>query len=259
MSEHKPEGIMNQWYVQLADRVIGPVSLEDLQQRVTAGQIPRESRVRQGLDGPWTVASSVPGLAASDGEAVFQPAPAASREQEGTVHRSPLALRPCSDCGKMVSQQANSCPNCGRWFLLNSLEVPYRGEQPIPVMAFFGLLAVLFLLATPVAVYFLAESFAENTIASEVARSRFAFLTAAAYLVSMVVCSALGGALGAPRMAHYTGLLLGLFFGPLGVFAAYAIDKRTQCPNCFSRLDGLARECPYCHVRLRWEQRPRWY
>jgi DNA-directed RNA polymerase subunit RPC12/RpoP len=60
-------------------------------------------------------------------------------------------------------------------------------------------------------------------------------------------------------MAYYTGLLLGLFFGPLGVFAAFAIDKRPQCPNCLSRLGGLARECPYCHARLIWAKEVRWY
>jgi hypothetical protein len=235
------------------------VALEDLRRGVAAGQIPQESLVRQGPDGPWTAASRIPGLSAPAGQEVSQPVAKTLREQGPAARRAPLALRPCPDCGELVSQQAGACPRCGRSLLLTSLDVPYRGEHPIAVLAFFAVLAVAFILATPVIVYLAADSLSAIAIATEAVRARIAFFSAVAHTVSMIVCGALGGAVGSVRMAHYTGMLLGLFFGPLGVLVAFALDKRTQCPNCFSRLGGLARECPYCHVRLRWEQRRRWY
>jgi len=86
-----------------------------------------------------------------------------------------------------------------------------------------------------------------------------AVIVAAGYVLSMLVCAVLGGAVGAPRMAYFTGLLLGLFFGPLGVFAAFAIDKRPLCPSCFERLNGIAKECPACHSGLTWVLARRWY
>jgi len=250
---------MSQWYVQLADKVYGPVSLEDLHRRVMAGQIPPDSPVREAPNGPWTAASRVPGLlmpAPGDGMPPLVPAPG---EQQPASRRPLLALRPCPDCGEMVSQQASMCPRCGRALLLGTLDVPYRGEHPVTVLAFFVVLAVAFILVTPLMVYFAADSLGASMGAAEAMRGRIAFYTAAAYTVSMILCSILGQAVGAARMAYYTGLFLGLFFGPLGILVAFAVDKRTQCPNCSSRLGGLARECPYCHTRLRWEQRRRWY
>jgi hypothetical protein len=142
---------------------------------------------------------------------------------------------------------------------LTTIDVPYRGEHPIAVLAFFSTLALVFVVTTPFVVYLAADSMAAAAGLSEEPRGRIAFLSAVAYTVSMIVCGVLGRAVGAARMAFHTGMFLGLFFGPMGVLVAFAIDKRTQCPNCYSRLGGLARECPYCRVKLRWEQRRRWY
>ncbi len=250
---------MNQWYVQFAEKIYGPMSSEDLRRRVAAGQIPPESLVRDGPTGPWTAISRLPALTAAAWPEVMQSSAKTSREQETSARRGPTPLRPCPDCGEYVSQQAAACPRCGRSLLLTTIDVPYRGEHPIAVMIFFALLAVVFVLSTPVIIYFVADSLSASAGISEAAQGRIAFLAAAAYTVSMVVCAVLGRAVGAARMAFYTGMLLGLFFGPMGVLVAFAVDKRTQCPNCFSRLDGLARQCPYCRVILRWEQRPRWY
>ncbi len=250
---------MNQWYVQFADKIFGPMSLDELRRRVAAHQIPPESLARDGPTGQWTAVSRLPALTAPTWPEPVQAISKTSREQETASRRGPLPLRPCPDCGEYVSQHAAACPRCGRSLTVTTIDVPYRGEHPIAVLAFFALLAAIFLLATPVLVYFGADSLAASAGVSEAAQGRIAFLIAAAYTVSMVVCSVLGRAVGAARMAFYTGMLLGLFFGPMGVLVAFAVDKRTQCPNCFSRLGGLARQCPYCRVTLRWEQRPRWY
>lgn len=263
------------WYYRRASDVLGPITWEELQQKADQGEITPETPVRQGSEGAWRSAAEVEGLwltptgsiegLAEDDEQV-QPGPAAEGAQVAPVSaeaapraRSPLSLRPCSDCGTMVSQHASMCPHCGRSFHALSLSVPYRGEHPVPVWVFFTLLAVAFMLASPVVIHRGIARVAAESLKDELAAQAIAVAVAVVYAVSMVCCAVLGGAVGAPRMAYYTGLLLGLFFGPLGVFAAFAIDKRPQCPNCCTRLGGLARECPACHAHLTWTMKVRWY
>lgn len=268
---------MTDLYYQVRGEVVGPVPLAELKQKVEDGEIERDTLVREGADGQWVAASDVHGLFDSPVDEIEVPqleeraeslllveaeAGEVSQqvaEEEPSVRRSPLALRPCADCGALVSGQADTCPNCGRLFHGSSPVVQYRGEHPIPVLAVFAGLAIVFLLAAPLAVYGIAISVASKLMESDGASSTLALVVAGAYLVSMVLCAFLGRAVGAPRMARITGLLLGLFFGPLGVFAAFAIDKRPQCCQCCSRLDGFARECPYCHARLIWKAGPAWY
>lgn len=182
-----------------------------------------------------------------------------TRTEAREVQRSPLSLRPCSDCGTMVSQRASLCPHCGRSFHETLLQISYRGEHPVPVLVFFTLLAAVFALATPVLVQWAAYEWLSQGLASDAAAWRLAMVAAGIYVFSMITCAVLGGAVGAPRMAYVTGLFLGLFFGPLGVFTAFALDKRPQCLHCYRRLDGLASECPSCHSRLTWEVETRWY
>lgn len=261
------------WYYQRASEVIGPVAWEELQQKADEGEITPETPIRQGVDGTWRPAGEVEGLwlaptgsieGLADEEPgssiaaaeTAEPAPAAEAAPRA---RSPLSLRPCSDCGTMVSQHATMCPNCGRSFHALSLSVPYRGEHPVPVWVFFTLLALAFMLVSPVAIHRGIAHVAAESLKDELAAHTLGLAIAVVYAISMVCCAVLGGAVGAPRMAYYTGLLLGLFFGPLGVFAAFAIDKRPQCPNCCTRLGGLARECPACHAHLTWTMKVRWY
>jgi len=265
---------MADWYHQWKGEILGPMAFEELQQKADKGEIEEETLVREGMQGRWVAASQVEGLfvvPGADGElpeeesevgateGAAPSAAAAMPEEAHEVRRSPLTMRPCADCGRMVSQKASMCPFCGRSFHESALTIPYRGEHPVPVWVFFALLAVLFILASPVIVHRATSQLVSSAVASEADADRIALLVAGIYVVSMVSCAALGGAIGAPRMAYYTGLLLGLFFGPLGVFAAFAIDKRPQCPNCYSRLVGLARECPYCHAHLTWAMGLRWY
>jgi len=263
---------MSQWYYQLLGEVVGPFSWEQLQEKAVAGDIEPGTLVRQGTEGQWQEASTVAGLFGSQPAA---PSPAESspatatpevhpEQQEGPsaggmVRRSPLALRPCADCGHMVSRQANCCPNCGRMFHEASSVIRYRGEHPIPVLVFFGMLAVVFLVVTPVLVNLAAYAVLSRSLTNDELAAEIAVGIAAGYVISMVVCALLGGAVGKPKMAYLTGLFLGLFFGPLGVFTAYAIDKRPQCYHCFSRLNGMAHECPFCHARLLWKVESRWF
>jgi hypothetical protein len=266
---------MTQWYYQASGGIVGPVSLEQLREKADLGEIAEETPTREGPDGPWRPASLVEGLfleprgaaiqtLAEDAEAEVAQSPSepsAERigEQEHLVHRSPLTLRPCADCGKMVSRHARECPECGRAFRVSTFEVPYAGEHPVPVWLFFTLLATAFFLLSPLLVHRLVLTVApKGPDAGELA-GQLAVVVAGCYVLSMICCAGLGSAVGAPRMAYFTGLLLGLFFGPLGVFAAFAIDKRPQCPNCCARLNGLARECPSCHFGLNWVLTRRWY
>jgi hypothetical protein len=163
----------------------------------------------------------------------------------------------------MVSKQASTCPQCGRAFHESSFTARYGGEQPVLMFVFISLLAIAFLFLSPLVVYAIAVKLAPSVIqvgeAEEVASTGFGLVVVGFYVFAMLACTFLGGAVGRPRMAYVTGCLLGLFFGPLGVFAAFAIDKRPQCPQCSSRLNGLAQECPFCHARLVWKVVPTWY
>jgi len=183
--------------------------------------------------------------------------------EEPGIQRSPLALRPCSDCGTMVSKQASMCPSCGRAFHESSYTARHRGEQPVVIFALISVLAVAFLFLSPLVVYGIAVNLAPAVIGAgegqDVASTGFALAVVGFYVFAMLGCTFLGGAVGRPRMAYATGCFLGLFFGPLGVLAALGIDKRPQCPQCASRLNGLAKECPSCHARLVWKTVPSWY
>ncbi len=264
---------MSEWFYQLLGETVGPISWEELKHRALAGDVEPATLVRCGSEGSWQEASAVAGLFDSEGAEVAEAALSAAAEangsgtpegeetqsDSGSVRRSPLALRPCADCGHMVSRQANVCPNCGRLFHEASSVIRYRGEHPVPVVVFFSVLAALFALLTPAVVYLATNTVLSRSLQNDEMAGEIAFGITVLYIVSMVVCALLGGAVGKPRMAYLTGLFLGLFFGPLGVFTAYAIDKRPQCYHCFSRLDGLARECPFCHARLLWKVETPWY
>jgi RNA polymerase subunit RPABC4/transcription elongation factor Spt4 len=254
--------MMTEWYYQVTGETLGPLSREQLEQKARDGEIEQVTLVREGAEGAWTAASDIPGLF----DSLAEPAepPAGGGDGQGLdVRRSPLNLRPCSDCGTMVSKQASICPQCGRAFHESSFTARYRGEQPVVIFALMSLLAIVFLFLSPLVVYAIAVKLAPSVIqageAQDVAYGRFALVVVALYVFGMLSCTLLGGAVGKPRMAYVTGCFLGLFFGPLGVFTAFAIDKRPQCPQCASRLNGMAKECPNCHARLIWKVRPTWY
>ena len=61
------------------------------------------------------------------------------------------------------------------------------------------------------------------------------------------------GIIGHARQAAPAGAVLGLFLGPLGVLAAFALDGRSSCPHCAGRLDGRGHICQHCHRPIRWE------
>jgi hypothetical protein len=263
---------MAEWYYQVAGDVVGPVSFEELTEKADDGQIEEATLVREGADAEWVAASEVDGLlelaiepgdtAEPEDTAEYEIGPEADPQagpNAAGVGKSPLGLRPCLDCGRTVSRLAAACPHCGRLFHESSRVMRYRGEHPVPVLVFFVLLALLFLVLSPLGVYAAAAAVASRVVEGDVAASAVPVVIAVLYTLSMIVCAFLGGAVGSPRKAYLTGLLLGLFFGPLGVFAAFAIDKRPQCCHCSSRLNGFARECPQCHARLIWKIETTWY
>ena len=59
------------------------------------------------------------------------------------------------------------------------------------------------------------------------------------------------GNVGAQKRSRLSGMLLGLFFGPLGVIAAGFLDARPQCRNCGGRLNGTTFPvCAHCGIAL---------
>lgn len=61
-----------------------------------------------------------------------------------------------------------------------------------------------------------------------------------------LVCAFLGAIIGEAREAGGRGFLLGLFFGPLGMIAAFAMDGRRECPRCGTRVTRRQSMCPNC-------------
>jgi hypothetical protein len=64
------------------------------------------------------------------------------------------------------------------------------------------------------------------------------------------------GIIGHARQAAVAGAVLGLFLGPIGVIAAFALDGRASCPHCAGRLDGRGQICQHCHRPIRWDNVP---
>jgi hypothetical protein len=50
-----------------------------------------------------------------------------------------------------------------------------------------------------------------------------------------------------------SGFLLGVFFGPLGLIAAFAVDHRRRCPCCREHIFRGAQRCPHCHEPIEWQ------
>ena len=60
-------------------------------------------------------------------------------------------------------------------------------------------------------------------------------IAAVGYVLSMLVCGTLGAAVGSGPHGLFHRLLPALSSARWGVFVAFAIDKRPQCPNCYKR------------------------
>jgi hypothetical protein len=55
------------------------------------------------------------------------------------------------------------------------------------------------------------------------------------------------------KKAGFTGLILGLLFGRLGVIASFALDQRDSCAYCGGKLNGKPELCQHCRSPLTWE------
>jgi hypothetical protein len=82
------------------------------------------------------------------------------------------------------------------------------------------------------------------------------FLLCASVFVAWLACIGFAGDVGARKNCRFSGIILGLFFGPLGIIAAGFLDARPQCPNCGGRLNGtkevpLFPVCQHCRCELR--------
>jgi len=61
-----------------------------------------------------------------------------------------------------------------------------------------------------------------------------------------LVCGVLGAIIASGKNAGGSGFALGVLFGPLGLLAAFAVDRRRQCDKCGGRVNGAPEVCQRC-------------
>jgi hypothetical protein len=61
------------------------------------------------------------------------------------------------------------------------------------------------------------------------------------WLVAWIANVVAGACAGSGKQAAWHGALLGALLGPLGVVAALGLDRRSRCPVCTGRIDGVLR------------------
>lgn len=74
---------MTQWYYQLANRVLGPFSLKELQILAAKGKLSPEHHVRRGIHGQWQAAVNVSGLFTAKPVAARPQVPSAPTANDG--------------------------------------------------------------------------------------------------------------------------------------------------------------------------------
>ena len=75
--------------------------------------------------------------------------------------------------------------------------------------------------------------------------------------VNLIICAPMAFGLAARKDAGFTGFMLGLFFGPLGIIAATLLDDRQRCPHCGDPVNRDFATCPSCRGAVHWvEGRP---
>lgn len=114
------------WYYLAKDKEKGPFSRTQLAALVTKDMVTRDTLVKQGINGEWIAASSVPNLfnleiptnpkgepLRDDDILAILEAPSPPKPARPKPPPRPTLL-PCLDCSKPVSTLAPFCPNCGR-------------------------------------------------------------------------------------------------------------------------------------------------
>lgn len=129
-----------EWYYQVMGETLGPLSSAQLREKTLSGEIIPDTWVRKGAQGKWVAADHVKGLF---GQSQVRPPPKPpSVERAGQIdwqshtkdaelqgnetepHHSSVVpdaeemkarttLKPCRDCGRSVSHEAQACPHCG--------------------------------------------------------------------------------------------------------------------------------------------------
>jgi TM2 domain-containing membrane protein YozV/ribosomal protein L40E len=91
---------MSAWYVIEDRKKVGPLSFQQLRERVFGHRLrPEDMVLQEGMQG-WAPASTVPDL--------FAPVPTAA-----VVPPAPAETRFCRECGATIRPNAEICPKCG--------------------------------------------------------------------------------------------------------------------------------------------------
>lgn len=72
------------------------------------------------------------------------------------------------------------------------------------------------------------------------------------FLLFWLACAVLGSMIGSAKGAGFSGFVLGLLLGPIGVLIVLVSNgNRRKCPLCAERIQVAAKVCPHCRNEIK--------
>lgn len=156
-----PETPQRPWLLRVSGNFIGPLTLQEVQDRIKAGEVNQNTLVQKGKNGPWVLAGNVSELfdlpvssPPSPGTGISEPAPIKPMPEGPNLLSGPLPepeKRPpgrnvwiCRKCRWPVPKPKTYCPRCGYVKTVNDSRATERSAL---VLLIFAIIVVLSLLA----------------------------------------------------------------------------------------------------------------
>jgi len=171
-----------------------------------------------------------------------------------------MALIPCANCGKPISQHARACPTChtptGKVHEASNIEASQPSSAPSPPRALCRPPLTKFQIARQVFLAVLAVFFAIVAVGNySIADSRGFGALGATFLETRD--ADLAAANGQQEAEHWRSLGAGFGFASagitlllVGIWIHRSLPMKRTCPACQSRLHPQATICKFCRTAL---------